>query len=144
MSLKTRMNGKIRGGRGSPIGMRDIDLLRATTTSSVIYITGCCLEYDASRQTTTSFPTINMLSSELDVSIEANVLTGRSLWLGVLLCMGDHRLPKRILSGELENSGQHKPGGKEKRWTDWAAEDHRMFDITGDLLEHYYRGELQV
>ena len=26
--------------------------------------------------------------------------------------MGDHRLPKRVMSGELENAGKRGPGGK--------------------------------
>ena len=28
--------------------------------------------------------------------------------------MGDHRLPKRVMSGELKNAGKRGPGGKEK------------------------------
>ena len=28
--------------------------------------------------------------------------------------MGDHRLPKRIMSGELENAGKRGPGGRRK------------------------------
>ena len=33
--------------------------------------------------------------------------------------MGDNRLPKRVMSGELENAGKREPGGKEKEeWTD--------------------------
>ena len=28
--------------------------------------------------------------------------------------MGDHMLPKRVMSGELENAGKRGPGGKEK------------------------------
>ena len=32
--------------------------------------------------------------------------------------MGDHRLPKRVMSGELENAGKRGPGGRENnRWT---------------------------
>ena len=27
--------------------------------------------------------------------------------------MGDHRLPKRVMSEELENAGKRGPGGKE-------------------------------
>ena len=46
--------------------------------------------------------------------------------------MGDHRLPKRFMSGELENAGKRRPGGKEKEWTDCVAEDLRLFGITGD------------
>ena len=46
--------------------------------------------------------------------------------------MGDHRLPKRVMSGELENAGKRRPGGKEKEWTDCVADDLRLFGITGD------------
>ena len=28
--------------------------------------------------------------------------------------MGDHKLPKRVMSGELENAGKRGPGGKIK------------------------------
>ena len=28
--------------------------------------------------------------------------------------MGDHRLPKRIMSGELKHAGKRRPGGKKK------------------------------
>ena len=33
---------------------------------------------------------------------------------GALLRMGDRRLPKRVVSGELENAGKRGPGGKGK------------------------------
>ena len=46
--------------------------------------------------------------------------------------MGDHRLPKIVMSGELENAGKRGSGGKEKEWTDCVAEDRRLFGITGD------------
>ena len=36
--------------------------------------------------------------------------------------MGDHRLPRRVISGELDNAGQRGPGGKEKEWIDCVAE----------------------
>ena len=45
--------------------------------------------------------------------------------------MGDHRLPKRVVSRELENAGQRGSGGK-KDWTDCVAEDCRVFGLTGD------------
>ena len=44
--------------------------------------------------------------------------------------MGDHRLPKRVMSGELETAGKREPGGKEKEWTDCVADDLRLFGIT--------------
>ena len=46
--------------------------------------------------------------------------------------MGDHRFPKRVMPGELENAGKRGPGGKEKEWTDCVADDLRLFGITGD------------
>ena len=34
--------------------------------------------------------------------------------------MGDHKLPKRVMSGEPENTGKRRPGEKEKEWaTAW-------------------------
>ena len=46
--------------------------------------------------------------------------------------MGDNRLPKRVMSGELENAGKCGPGGREKEWTDCVADDLRLFGSTGD------------
>ena len=65
-------------------------------------------------------------------SIETTVRTRRLLWAGALLRMGDHRLPKRVMSGELGNAGKRGPWGKEKEWTDCVAEDLRLFRVTGD------------
>ena len=42
--------------------------------------------------------------------IETTVRTRRFLWAGALLHKGDHRLPKRVMSGELENAGKRGPG----------------------------------
>ena len=65
-------------------------------------------------------------------SIEATVRTRRLLWAGALLRMGDHRLPKRVTSGELENAGKRGPGGKGKEWADCVADGLRLFGVTGD------------
>ena len=46
--------------------------------------------------------------------------------------MGDHELPKRVMSGELENAGKRGPGGNKKEWMDCVAEDPSLFGITGD------------
>ena len=35
------------------------------------------------------------------------------------------------MSGELDNAGKHRPGGKEKEWTDCVADHLRLFGITG-------------
>ena len=47
-------------------------------------------------------------------SIETTVRTRRLLWAGALLRTGNHRLPKRVMSGELENAEKGGPGGREK------------------------------
>ena len=46
--------------------------------------------------------------------------------------MGDHRLPERVMSGELENAGKRRPGEKQKLWPDCAAEHRRVFGFTAD------------
>ena len=46
--------------------------------------------------------------------------------------MGNHKLPKRVMSGELENAEKRGPGGKEKEWTDCVADYLRLFGITRD------------
>ena len=65
-------------------------------------------------------------------SIEATVRTRRLLWAGALLRMDDHRLPERVMSGELENAGKRGPGEEEKDWTYCVADDLRLFGVTGD------------
>ena len=52
--------------------------------------------------------------------------------VGALLRMGDQRLPKRVMSGELENAGKRGPEGKEKEWVDCVADDLRLFGVTVD------------
>ena len=46
--------------------------------------------------------------------------------------MGDHSLPKRVMSGELENTEKRGAGGKEKQWMDCVVDDLRLFRIPGD------------
>ena len=45
---------------------------------------------------------------------ESIVRNRRLLWLGVVLRMGNHRLPERVVPGELDNAGQRWPGKKEE------------------------------
>ena len=45
-------------------------------------------------------------------SIETTVRTRMLLWSGALLRMGDHKLPKRAVSGELGNAGKRGPERK--------------------------------
>ena len=42
-------------------------------------------------------------------------------------------MPKRVMSGELENAVQHGLGRKEKERTDCVAEDRRVFRHYGGL-----------
>ena len=46
--------------------------------------------------------------------------------------MSGHRLPKRSMSGELENAGKRGPGGKKKERMNCVADDLRLFGVTGD------------
>ena len=50
-------------------------------------------------------------------SIETTVGTGRLVWSGSLLHMGDHRLPKRVMSEEAENAGEHGLEGRRRNRT---------------------------
>ena len=45
--------------------------------------------------------------------------------------MGDHRLPKRVMSGELENAGKRGSGGKKRERTDCVEDDRRVL-ASGD------------
>ena len=45
---------------------------------------------------------------------------------------GEVRLPKRVVSEELENAGKCGLRGKEKKRMDCVAENRRLFGITGD------------
>ena len=57
------------------------------------------------------------------------------MWAGALLRVGDHGLPKRIMSGELKKAGQRESAGAEKEWTDFVIENRRVFHITGALAD---------
>ena len=48
--------------------------------------------------------------------------------------MGDHRSPKWIVLGELENAGKCEPGRKVKvkEWADGVAQDRRVFENRRD------------
>ena len=73
--------------------------------------------------------------SELDVRESKQPLLRKRetvVVVGARLRMGNHRFPKRVMSGELGNAGQRGPGGKKKSWTDCVVEDSRVLGITGD------------
>ena len=50
---------------------------------------------------------------------------------GVLLLVGDDRLPKMMMSGEMENAGQCRPGKKVKNWRGYVSRVLPVFGITG-------------
>ena len=47
-----------------------------------------------------------------------------------MLRMDNHRLPERVMSGELRNARKLGPGVGKKEWTDCVAEDRRVFGMT--------------
>ena len=46
--------------------------------------------------------------------------------------MSGGRLPKRVMSGNLEGAMRRGRGGKEKEWTDCVEGDIRAFGMAGD------------
>ena len=52
-------------------------------------------------------------------NMEATVRTWRFLWSETLLRIGDHRLAKRVMLGELKNAGTREPAGKKNGRTSW-------------------------
>ena len=56
--------------------------------------------------------------------------------------MGDHRLPKRIMSGMLKGAGQRARGSKEEAWAECFEDDIRVLVIGRGIGEpmHYNLG----
>ena len=128
-------DGEVRGSRSSLVRMRDVDppevpLRQAPYTHHrmLLRILGAWCK-SPNKRILSYKDALHRTQCE---SIETTVRTRRLLWAGALLRMGDHRLPKRVMSGELENAGKRGPGGKEKEWTDCVADDLRLFGVTGD------------
>ena len=108
------------------------DLARGSAGSKTPDVVTICGWSAAGRRPTRILSYKDALHRTQCESIETTVGTRRLLWAGALLRMGDHRLPKRVMSGELENAGKRGPGGKEKEWTECVADDLRLFGVTGD------------
>ena len=129
-------DGEVRGSRSSLVRMRDMDppevpLRQAPyNTPQDVASNSRSLVQVAEQAHILSYK--DALHRTQCESIETTVRTRRLLWAGALLRMGDHRLPKRVMSGELENAGKRGPVGKEKEWTDCVADDLRLFGVTGD------------
>ena len=110
-------DGEVRGSRGSLIRMRDMDPLKGHYTNlhpthhrMLLRILGAWCKSPNKRILSYK----DALEQTECESIETTMRTRRLLWSGALLRMGDHRIPKRVTSGELENAGKRGPGGKEK------------------------------
>ena len=128
-------DGEVRGSRSSFVRLRNMDplkchyaKLRTTHHRMLVQILGAWCKSQNKRILSYK----NALQRTKCESIEITLRTRRLLWAGALLRMGDHRLPKRVMSRELENAGKRGPEGKEKEWTDYVADDLRLFGVTGD------------
>ena len=128
-------DGEVRGSRSSLVRMRDVDPpevpLRqapynppqdvASNSGSLVQVA------EQAHPLVQRCPSPNPMREHRNNRTHEEVVVA-----GALLRMGDHRLPKRVMSGELENAGKRGPGGKEKEWTDCVADDLRLFGVTGD------------
>ena len=56
-------------------------------------------------------------------------------WAGYVVCMKDHRLPKKLLYGELSQI-KRSQGGQEKRFKDTVKVSMKSFDIAPNCLEY--------
>ena len=77
-------------------------------------------------------------------SIETTLRTRRLLRAGTLLRISGGRLPKRIMSGNLEGAVRRGRVGKERAWTDCVQSDIRAFGITGDWKTMVLKAEVWV
>ena len=58
--------------------------------------------------------------------------------------MSGGRLPKRIVSGNLEGAVRRGRGGKEKEWTDCIQTDIRAFGIAGGWKATAFKAKVWV
>ena len=77
-------------------------------------------------------------------SIETTLRTRLLLRAGALIRMSGGRLPKRIVSVNLEGAVRRGRGGKEKEWTDRVQSDIRAFGIAGDWKATALEAEVWV
>ena len=108
-------DGEIRGSRGSPIRMRVMD-----PSYMPLQHAPYCMSQDVASNSRclVQLSYKDALERTASKNIKTTVRTRRLLWLGALLRMGEHRLLKRVISGELESAGQ--------RWTDCVEENRRV------------------
>ena len=133
-------DGEVRGRTSSLIRMCDMNplkgyytKLRATHHRMLLRILGAWCK-SPNKRILSCKDALQQIECE---GMETTVRTGRLLWSRALLRMGAHRLPKRVMSGELENARNRGPGRKEKEWTDYVAENPWLFCITRDCASPY-------
>ena len=68
-------------------------------------------------------------SINVDINISISSTPSRA---GALARMSGGRLPKRIMSGNLDGAVRRGRGEEEKKWTDCLQSDVRGFGIAGD------------
>ena len=67
-------------------------------------------------------------------SIHTILMQSQLRWAGHVVRMPDHRLPKRLLYGELQH-GKRSQGGQKKRFKDTLKVSLKAFDINHDTWE---------
>nr|XP_027216627.1 uncharacterized protein LOC113809286 [Penaeus vannamei] len=67
-------------------------------------------------------------------SIYAILMQSQLRWAGHVVRMPDHRLPKRLLSGELQQ-GKRSNGGQKRRFKDTLIASLKAFDINHNTWE---------
>ena len=128
-------DGEVRGSRSSFVRMRDMDppevpLRQAPYNTPQDVASNCRSLVQVAEQ---AHPLVQICPSPNPMREHRNNRTHEEVVVGGgATPMGDHRLPKRVMSGELENTGKRGLRGKEKEWTDCVADDLRLFGVTGD------------
>ena len=125
--LNIKVSSEIRGRRSSPVRLRVLDPTLNTLQAPYRNPPDSAsnpqsLLNSASRQTTVTSRTSSN-GPDARAKSQTTVRTSRLLWAGALVYMGNQRLPKRIVSGKLEDAGWRARGGggvrKNNRPTVW-------------------------
>ena len=79
-------------------------------------------------------PDIEVLRSAGSLSIHTILMKSQIRWAGYVVRMPDHRLPKHLLYGELQQ-GRRTQGGQRKRFKDTLKASLKAFSISPDTWE---------
>ena len=72
-----------------------------------------------------------VLERSQSTGIEALLIAAQLRWAGHVWRMGDERIPKQLLYGELWGSGRHR-GGQRKRFKDTLKHNMKQCGPVGD------------